>query len=259
MRVIVATDYKELSQKAARIVARQILLKEDSVLGLPTGETPIGMYEELIRIYNQGLIDLSRVITFNLDEYYGLSQDHPQSYHRYMRERFFKYVNIPGENIHIPDGLASDPEEECRRYEEEITHHGGIDLLVLGLGPNGHIGFNEPGSDWGTETRLVTLSGETRQREARRFEGLDLDLVPTQAITMGIKTIMRAGKILLLASGEEKAEAVSRALDGPIVREVPASILQLHPDVIAILDVAAASKLPIPYLSRAGGTQAGQH
>ena len=220
-------------------MARQILLKGDSVLGLPTGETPIGMYEGLIQFYKRGLIDLSRVVTFNLDEYYGLPQDHPQSYHRYMKEKFFEHVNIPRESIHIPDGLTSDPKEECRRYEEEIAHHGGIDLLVLGLGPNGHIGFNEPGSDWGTETRLVSLSEETRRREAKRFGGLDL--VPTQAITMGLKTIMRARRILLLASGQEKAKAVREALEGPIRQEVPASILQLHPTVTIILDKEAAS------------------
>jgi glucosamine-6-phosphate deaminase len=241
MKVIVVADYEELSREAARFIGQQVLLKEDSVLGLPTGETPIGLYEKLVQIYNQYLLDLSKVVTFNLDEYYGLPQDHPQSYHRYMREKFFRYVNIREENIHIPDGLARDPEEECKRYEEEIAHHGGIDLLVLGIGPNGHIGFNEPGSDWGTRTRLADLSEETRRREARRFGGLDL--VPTRAITMGIKTIMNARKILLLASGEEKAEVVRRVLVGPIIKEVPASILQLHPDATMILDAAAISKI----------------
>lgn len=241
MKLIVLADYEGLSREAARVVARQILLKGDSVLGLPTGETPIGMYENLIRFYNQGLLDLSRVITFNLDEYYGLPQDHPQSYRRYMRERFFRHVNIPEENIHIPDGLVPDPEEECRRYEAELARHGGLDLLILGLGPNGHIGFNEPGSDWGTETRLVALSEETRRREARRFGSLDL--VPTRAITMGIKTIMRARKILLLASGREKALALKKAVQGLITKAVPASVLQLHPEVTVILDREAGSLL----------------
>ncbi len=241
MKLIVLADYEGLSREAARVVARQILLKGDSVLGLPTGETPIGMYENLIRFYDQGLLDLSRVITFNLDEYYGLPQDHPQSYRRYMRERFFRHVNIPEENIHIPDGLVPDPEEECRRYEAELARHGGLDLLILGLGPNGHIGFNEPGSDWGTETRLVALSEETRRREARRFGSLDL--VPTRAITMGIKTIMRARKILLLASGREKALALKKAVQGPITKAVPASVLQLHPEVTVILDREAGSLL----------------
>lgn len=239
MRVIVTNDYQEMSCEAARIVARQILAKEDSVLGLPTGDTPTGMYEELVQLYNQGLIDFSKVITFNLDEYYGLPPDHPGSYHRYMREKLFGHVNIQEANIHIPDGVAKDIEEECRRYEEEMHRYGGIDLQILGIGPNGHIGFNEPGSDWGMTTGLVKLSEETRRRVSRHFR--DPTEVPTQAITMGIKTIMRARKILLLASGKEKAKTTTEALKGPVTKKVPASILQLHPMVTAILDKAAGS------------------
>jgi glucosamine-6-phosphate deaminase len=253
MRLEIVADYEELSREAARLVARQILLKEDSVLGLPTGETPIGMYRELVRMSREGLLNFSKVITFNLDEYVGLEPSHPQSFHHYMQVHLFGHLAIPPEQIHIPDGTAADLEEECQRYEEEIARHGGIDLLVLGLGLNGHIGFNEPGSDWGTMTRLVALSEETRRREAGRFGGLDL--VPTQAITMGIKTIMRARRLLLLASGEEKAGIVREVLQGPIVKEVPASILQLHPDATMILDAAAASKLN---LCRVGGASAGR-
>lgn len=239
MRVIVTNNYREMSCEAGRIVARQILAKEDSVLGLPTGDTPIGMYEEVVQLDNRRFIDFSKIITFNLDEYYGLSPDHPQSYHRYMREKLFNHVNAQEGNIHVPDGVARDIEEECRRYEEEIYRYGGIDLQILGIGPNGHIGFNEPGSDWETTTRLVKLSEETRRREARHFR--DPAEVPTQAITMGIKTIMRATIILLLACGKEKAEITFKALKGPITKQVPASTLQLHPTVTVILDKEAGS------------------
>lgn len=237
----IVADYAELSRAAARLVARQILVKEDAVLGLPTGETPLGLYRELVRLSKEGLLSLSKVTTFNLDEYVSLPPSHPQSFHHYMQVHLFSHLTIPPEQIHIPDGTVADLEEECQRYEEEIARHGGIDLLVLGIGLNGHIGFNEPGSDWGTTTRLVALSEETRRREARRFGGLEL--VPAQAITMGIKTIMRARKILLLASGREKAPAVKEALQGPITPAVPSSILQLHPEATVILDRAAGSLL----------------
>lgn len=237
MQVLIKANYREMSQVAARIVAREILLKERLVLGLPTGDTPAEMYEELVQLYNHGLIDFSKVITFNLDEYYGLSPNHPQSYHHYMRERLLNHVNIHKKNIYIPNGIAIDIGKECKRYEEEIHHHGGIDLQVLGIGPNGHIGFNEPGSGWGTVTRLVTLLEETRKRESKHFS--NPNKVPTKAITMGIKTIMNAKKILLLASGKEKAKALKEAFEGPITTKVPASILQLHPNVIAVIDSAA--------------------
>jgi glucosamine-6-phosphate deaminase len=239
MRVIVEDDYLELSREAARIAARQVLVKENSVLGFPTGDTPAGMYADLVRMYDQGLLDFSKVVTFNLDEHYGLPPDHPQSYHRYMREKLFDHVNIRKENIHIPNGVIDDVEKECEGYEAEICKYCGIDLMVLGIGLNGHIGFNEPGSGWGTTTRLVHLSAETRKWEARHFG--NLSEVPAQAITMGIKTIMRAKRLLLVASGQGKAEAVREALEGPIRREIPASILQLHPLVTVILDKGAAS------------------
>jgi len=243
MRVIVTNNYQEMSREAACLVARQILTKEDSILGLPTGDTPMGMYKELVQPDNRRLIDFSKVITFNLDEYYGLPRNHPGSYHRYMREKLFDHVNIQEGNIHILDGVAKDIEEECRRYEEEIYRYGGIDLQILGIGSNGHIGFNEPGSDWGMITGLVKLSEETRRRAARHFR--DRAEVPTQGITMGIKTIMKARKILLLASGKEKAKATTKALEGPVTKRVPASILQLHPMVTVIVDKEAGKSISI--------------
>ncbi len=239
MRIIVTDNYGEMSQAAARTVARQILAKQDSVLGLPTGNTPIGMYGQLIKLCSHGLISFSKVVTFNLDEYRGLSSDHPGSFYQYMRENLFDQVDIREENIHILDGIAPDTEGECRQYEEEIRRHGGIDLQVLGIGLNGHIGFNEPGSNWGSKTRLVNLSAETRRRESRNFR--DPGEIPTQAITMGIRTIMRAKRILLLASGQEKAPAAKQALRGPVTEKAPASVLQLHPAVTVILDKEASS------------------
>ena len=241
MRVIVKDDYQEMSQEAARIVARQVLLNPESVLGLPTGDTPTMMYEELVKMYKLNLLDFSRVVTFNLDEYYGLPPDHPQSYHRYMREKLFEHINATDGNVYIPDGSTKDATAACRRYEEDLNRYGKIDLQVLGIGPNGHIGFNEPGTDWGMTVGLVRLSHTTRNRVAPRFGGIEN--VPVQAITMGIRTIMRSRKILLLASGEGKALPTKRAIGGPITKEVPASVLQLHPDVTLILDQEAASQL----------------
>jgi glucosamine-6-phosphate deaminase len=226
-----------MSRMAARIVARAILVNKRLVLGLSTGDTPSRMYQELVEMYNFGIIDFSKVITFNLDEYYGLSVDNPLSYHRYMTERLFDRVNIRKENIHIPDGSAKDTGKECRRYEEELRRQGGIDLQVLGIGVNGHIGFNEPGSGWETITRLVELSEQTREKDSTRF--VDPTKVPAQAITMGIKTIMKAREILLLASGKEKARAIREALDGPVTKNIPASILQLHPMVTVLVDKEA--------------------
>jgi glucosamine-6-phosphate deaminase len=241
MKLIIADDYEELSRRAARIIARQIMLRPISVLAMPTGDTPLGMYRELARMATEGLISFSAVITFNLDEYRGLPPEHPQSYYRYMHEHLFENIDIQEQNVHIPNGLAQDVEAECRRYDAEICKHGGIDLQVLGIGVNGHIGFNEPGSDWGMSTTLVKLSEETRQQELRHFSRLED--VPTQALTMGIKTIMHARKILLLATGREKAPAVRAALRGPIVKEVPASVLQLHPQMTVLLDREASTLL----------------
>ncbi len=219
-------------------MTRQIIKKADSVLGLPTGDTPIGMYERLVGFYGQGILDFSPVTTFNLDEYYGLPIEHQKSFHRYMGKRLFSKVNIQRDNTYVPNGMTDSVKEECNQYEAEIKAHGGIDLMVLGIGVNGHIGFNEPGTPWDSCTRLVKLTEETRKRE---FVGLKDP--PKKAITMGIKTIMRARKILLLVSGEEKAEAIKKTLEGPITNQVPSSILQLHPNLQIVLDEASAKSL----------------
>ncbi len=241
MKIIVKANYQDVSREAARIVARQVLLKPNSVLGLPTGETPIGMYAELAKMYDSGLVEFSSVTTFNLDEYYQISPDHPLSYHRYMRERFFSRVDIDVQQTHIPNGSTNDPQEECRNYAAAIEQYGQIDLQVLGIGTNGHIGFNEPGTPWEITVGLVSLSDETRRREVIKFGSLDS--VPRQAITMGIKAIMNSRRILLLAVGIEKAQAIARALTGPITLNMPASALQLHPDVTVVIDREASAFL----------------
>ncbi|MCD6235654.1 MAG: glucosamine-6-phosphate deaminase [Thaumarchaeota archaeon] len=241
MKVVITKDYWEMSRLAARIIADVIRSKPNIVLGLATGGTPEGCYRELVRMHKEEGLDFSQVITFNLDEYVGLPLDHPQSYHHYMDVHLFNHVNIKRENIHIPDGTAEDLEKHCREYEEAIKKAGGIDLQLLGIGRNGHIGFNEPGSPFNSRTRVVKLT-ETTRRDNARFFG-SLDEVPTHAITMGLATIMEARKILLLASGLNKAEAVAKAVEGPKTPDVPASILQDHPDCTFIIDREAASKL----------------
>lgn len=241
MKIYVEENYQKLSKKAAYILASQVRLKPDSVLGLATGDTPLGMYRELAAMHQEEDLDFKEVKTFNLDEYYGLEKENPQSYHYYMMENFFKYVNIQEKNIHIPDGQAPDIEEACRRYEQLIRLMGGIDLQVLGIGRNGHIGFNEPDVKFEATTHLVQLDEDTIQANARFFDSIDK--VPTQAISMGIKTIMQAKKIVLLASGREKREVIQRALEGKISPELPASVLQLHNDVVVILDREAAGGL----------------
>jgi glucosamine-6-phosphate deaminase len=235
MRLIVVEDYEGLSWEAARLIARRLLVKPDLVIALPTGETPKGMYQNLVRLYRESLVDFSQAITFNLDEYLGIPEEHPQSFKSYMHRHLWDHVNLKG--AHIPSSLTSDPEGECVRYEELIREACGIDLAVLGIGENGHIGFNEPGTPWESETHVAKLSLETRQAAASHFGGLEE--VPKLAITIGIKTIMRARKMLLLASGEEKAKALARALHGPITPAVPASIVQLHPKLTVVADRAA--------------------
>ncbi|SMB97445.1 glucosamine-6-phosphate deaminase [Thermanaeromonas toyohensis ToBE] len=237
--LIIAEDYQDLSRKAALRVAEQIKKKPTTVLGLATGKTPLGLYRELIRLHQEEGLDFSRVKTFNLDEYYGISSEDKRSFHYYMWENLFKHLNIPRGNIHLPDGGAQDIEEECRRYEEAIREAGGIDLQVLGIGSNGHIGFNEPGTEWGSLTHLAQLTPETiKDNEEEGGEG-----IPGFALTMGIKTIMRANRILLLAYGESKANIIARALKGPVDKSVPASILQLHPGLVVIVDKEAAKFL----------------
>jgi len=241
MRIITVENYDEMSKKAATMVASQIILKPNSVLGLATGGTPQGMYEELIKMYNDRQIEFSETKTFNLDEYYRLNRENNQSYYYYMMINFFNHININKENINVPNGMAQNIEEECADYERRISEVGGIDIQVLGIGINGHIGFNEPNVSFEAQTHLVNLEEKTIEVNSRYFQSIEE--VPTKALSMGIKTIMHSKKIVLLASGIAKAEAVAKAINGPISPEVPASILQLHEDVTIIVDREAGSRL----------------
>jgi len=241
MRIIIVDSKEEMGKKAASLVSSQIILKPDSVLGLATGGTPLGMYKELINLYNEKEIDFKLVKTFNLDEYVGIGKENDQSYHYYMMNNLFEFINIPEENINIPDGSAKDIEEECLRYESAIKQAGGIDIQVLGIGTNGHIGFNEPDVNFEAETHLVKLEESTIQANSIYFK--TIKEVPTTAVSMGIKTIMNSRKIVLLANGLSKAEAIYGLVNGKINPNLQASILQLHPDVTLILDKDAASKL----------------
>lgn len=239
MKIYAAKDYADLSRKAANIISAQVIMKPNAVLGLATGSTPIGAYKQLIEWYNKGDIDFSQTISVNLDEYKGLSGDHDQSYRYFMNHNLFDHVNIKKENTNVPNGLAEDSKAECERYNNIIRNLGGIDLQLLGIGGNGHIGFNEPGTAFEKETHVVTLTEQTRQSNARFFSSIDE--VPTHALTMGIKSIMSAKKVLLLATGEAKAQALYDSFFGPVTPGVPASILQLHNDCIVIADEAALS------------------
>jgi len=241
IKVLITKNYDELSKKAAEIIAGAIRNKPDLTLGLATGETPVGCYRELIRMHKEEGLDFSEVVTFNLDEYVGLPPTHPQSYRYFMNVNLFNHVNIRMENTHLPDGMSDDLQKTCEEFEEAIKAAGGIDLQLLGIGTNGHIAFNEPGSPFNSRTRVVEISEQTRRDNARFFRSIDE--VPRQAISMGIGTIMEARKIVLLASGARKADAVAKSVKGPITEEIPASILQKHPDCTFILDEAAASKL----------------
>ncbi|MEK7376088.1 MAG: glucosamine-6-phosphate deaminase [Candidatus Margulisiibacteriota bacterium] len=241
MRIIITKDYEEMSKTAAGSIAKQLKDKPSSILCLATGSTPIGTYDELIRMNKSGSTDFSKAFTFNLDEYYGLADDHPQSYHYFMSQYLFKHVNLKKGKSLIPDGKVKNIEEYCRHYEWEIKQKGGIDLQLLGLGSDGHIGFNEPGSSLGSRTRLKTLDEQTVKDNARFFDS-EKD-VPRYVLTMGIGTIMEARKILFLVSGENKASVLQKVVEGPVTSMVPASALQLHPNTILIADEAAASKL----------------
>ena len=242
MRIIETKDYNDMSKKAANILSAQVIMKPDCVLGLATGSTPIGTYEKLVEWYEKGDLDFSQVTSVNLDEYKGLDRKNDQSYYYFMHEHLFNHVNIKEENTNVPDGTQPDGEKECARYEELIRSLGGVDLQLLGLGHNGHIGFNEPGTPFTEETHIVDLTEKTRSDNARFFEN-DINKVPTQAITMGIATIMKAKKILLVASGANKADAVAAMVNGPVDPNCPASVLQNHNDVVVIVDEAAAAKL----------------
>ena len=241
MKIYVSDDYKGMSRKAANIVSAQVILNPSCVLGLATGSTPIGMYKQLIDWYNKGDLDFSQVKSVNLDEYVGLAPTHDQSYRYFMQHNLFDHVNIDPANTNVPNGLASDPEAECERYNEVIRSMGGIDVQVLGMGHNGHIGFNEPGQAFELETHVVDLTERTIEANARFFASKDE--VPKQAITMGIKSIMQARQILVVVSGEDKAEIVKKAFFGPVVPQVPASILQMHPNVVLCGDKAALSQI----------------
>lgn len=241
MRVIIAKDYEEMSRKAANLIAAQITLKPKSVLGLATGSTPLGTYRELIERCKAGDISFAEVTTVNLDEYRGLPRDNDQSYYYFMHKNLFSQVDIDAARTHIPDGMEADSEAACRSYDEIVNSVGGVDLQLLGLGHNGHIGFNEPADAFTKGTNCVDLTESTIKANARFFAS-EKD-VPTQAYTMGIGTIMAARSVLLIANGEAKAEIVKKAFFGEITPRVPASILQLHPDFTLVIDQAAASLL----------------
>ena len=234
-------DYEEMSRKAAAIIAAQVIAKPDCILGLATGSSPVGTYKNLIKGYEDGDLDFSKVKSINLDEYRGLAPDNDQSYRYFMNTNLFDHINIDKANTNVPDGLEPDAEKACSSYNELIANCGGIDLQLLGLGPNGHIGFNEPDSVFIAGTHCVDLTESTIEANKRFFESIDD--VPRQAYTMGIQNIMSAKKILVVVSGANKAESLAKAINGPIDPMVPASILQLHNDVIYVVDEAAASML----------------
>jgi len=241
MRVLIVKNYDEMSKEAAKIVKSRLEQKPDLVLGLATGSTPLGLYQELIRMHKENSLSFAKVRTFNLDEYLGLKPDNDQSYHYFMFENLFKHIDVPRENIYIPDGLANDPEKFCQWYEDEIEKAGGLDLQVVGIGRDGHIGFNEPGSSLASRTRVKSLDEGTIKDNSRFFA--KPEEVPHFAITMGVGTILESKEILFLANGAGKSEIVARAIEGPVTSQVTASILQIHPKAIAILDEAAAAGL----------------
>jgi glucosamine-6-phosphate deaminase len=240
MKLIQAKDYKDMSRKAANFLSAQVILKENAVLGLATGGTPVGIYEQLADWYRKGDIDFSGVSTINLDEYVGLDGKDEGSYRYFMNEHLFRHINIKGKNCHLPDGMAENIEEECLRYDRLIEKLGGIDMQLLGLGENGHIGFNEPDEAFEQMTHCVTLKEKTIEANARYFPS-KAD-VPKQAITMGIKAIMQARSIVLCASGARKADILRKVLYGPVTPAVPGSVLQMHPRLIVVADAEALGR-----------------
>ncbi len=241
MRVIIERNAVGVAQRAAETIAKLLRRKPRCVLGLATGSTPQGAYGKLIRMHRESGLDFSQVVTFNLDEYVGLGPEHPQSYRYFMQQSLFNDINVKPENTHVPDGLATDYEQFCEQYEQRIRDTGGIDLQILGIGTDGHIAFNEPGSSLGSRTRLKTLTSETVRDNARFFGSADR--VPRLAITVGVGTILESRRCLLLAIGSSKAAAIRNAVEGPVTAQVTASALQLHREVIVVLDEAAASQL----------------
>lgn len=241
MEVVIKRDYEQMSKVASQIVVEVLNAKPNAVLGMATGSTPLGLYQELVRLHKEEQLDLSRVTTFNLDEYVGLRMDHPQSYHYFMREHFFQHVNIPPQNINIPSGTTSNYPAFCEWYEQRIAQCGGIDLQILGIGSDGHIAFNEPTSSLSSRTRLKTLSKQTIDDNARFFERRED--VPVYAITMGVGTILDARKLVVVASGKAKARAIAQAVEGPLTSMVTASAIQLHRDATVVVDEQAAAEL----------------
>lgn len=241
MNVIIAENYDLLSKKAATIIATEMNEKPDGIFGFATGSSPVGTYKELIKMYEERIIDFSKITSFNLDEYIGLNKEHDQSYYYFMHENLFNHVNMREEYCNIPNGMADDMEAFCNEYENEMQKAGGIDLQILGIGPNGHIAFNEPTVYFPDKTHTVKLTDSTIEANARFFE--NKDMVPKEAVTMGIGSIMRAKKIVMVVNGKGKAEAVRRMLKEDVNPNVPASILRYHPNVTVILDKEAASLL----------------
>ena len=241
MRVVIKDSYRAISLAAAAEVALAIREKPHLVLGLATGSSPLGIYQELIRLHREEGLDFSQVTTFNLDEYVGLSPDHPQSYHAFMQEQLFQHVNISTDKTHVPAGMSENYDAYCQDYEDQICAAGGVDLQLLGIGRDGHIGFNEPGSSLGSRTRLKTLTSQTLEDNARFFD--HPGEVPRFAVTMGVATILDARRVLLLASGKKKAKAIARSVEGPITSMWTASALQMHADTTVFLDHKAARKL----------------
>lgn len=237
MQIISCVDYADMSRKTARIIAAQVQLKPRSLLGLATGSTPVGTYQELIRFHRDEELDFSNVTTVNLDEYYGLSPEHEQSYRYFMQHNLFDHINVPLENTHVPDGLTRDIARTCAEYDNMVASLGGTDIQLLGIGDNGHIAFNEPHTFFFAQTHLVDLNEETIKANARFFASETE--VPRQAITMGMRSILSAKLILLLASGPKKAEAIARMIKGLVDPQLPASILQLHPNVAVFADKEA--------------------
>ncbi|MEJ7843796.1 MAG: glucosamine-6-phosphate deaminase [Rubrobacter sp.] len=240
MEVRALPDYKAMSKAASDLVARRLRERPGTTLLLPTGTTPLGTYRRLVALHRSGTLSFARATFFNLDEYLGVPRDHPASYHVYMKENFYGLVDADPARVHVPDGAAPDPRAECERYEAAIREAGGVDLCVLGIGRNGHVGFNEPGATFGSRTRVVRLAESTRRVNAGDFEG---DHAPEKAITVGMATIFRAREVLLLASGANKAKAVATAVCGKVSEDVPASMLRRHPNAAFLLDEEAATAL----------------
>ncbi|RUQ32461.1 glucosamine-6-phosphate deaminase [Peribacillus cavernae] len=236
MHIFSFSSEEELNKAGAKVVIDLLMKKPSAILGLATGQSPVGIYKQLVKAYKKGIISFQLIKTFNLDEYIGLNKEHPQSFYMFMKQRFFDHVNIPSERSYIPDGIAPDFNEECIRYDRLLNK---IDLQILGIGHNGHIGFNEPGNYLSSRTHVVELTEETRIANSKYFSSLNK--VPTHAITMGIGNILKAQKIVFVARGKEKAEIVFQSLFGPITTECPGSFLQLHPNLVVLLDKEAAS------------------